>query len=189
MSNKLTQIEQFVLLKIARQAIEKVALRAPIPDLIFEDFTPRLKEPGVSFVTLTIDGNLRGCIGALEPHSPLAKDVQEHAIAAAVQDFRFPRVEPSELPFIHIEISILTPSKPLIYETPEELLLNIRPHIDGVILQDGVKKSTFLPQVWKNLHHPEEFLSHLCMKMGAPRDLWRNKPLKVYTYQVQEFGE
>jgi AmmeMemoRadiSam system protein A len=116
-------------------------------------------------------------------------DVQEHAAAAALQDPRFPRVMPKELGDIEIEVSVLSPKQVLDYEDPEELVQKIRPKIDGVVLQDGFRKATFLPQVWEQLETPEVFLSHLCAKMGASSDLWRKKPLQVYTYQVQEFHE
>jgi len=189
MTKELTQPEQTMLLKIARQALEKAVLGEPLPNIALDNLPDALQELGASFVTLTIDGRLRGCIGALDPHQPLAKDVQEHAVSAALQDFRFPRVQPSELTNIHIEVSALTPRKPLHYDGPKDLAAKLRPNIDGVILQDGLKKATFLPQVWKKLPNPEEFLSHLCMKMGAQGDLWRKKPLNVYIYQVQEFEE
>ena len=116
-------------------------------------------------------------------------DVQEHAVAAALQDPRFPRVVPEEIPEINIEVSVLTPKQVLHYDSPQDLIQKIRPKIDGLVLQDGFLKATFLPQVWDQLEEPEAFLSHLCMKMGAASDLWQKKPLQVYTYQVQEFHE
>jgi len=84
---------------------------------------------------------------------------------------------------------VLSPRTPLEYQNAQELLKKIRPGVDGVVLQDGLRKATFLPQVWEKLPCPELFLSQLCMKMGAPADLWRKKPLDVYIYQVQEFHE
>lgn len=189
MGNKLTQTEQNTLLIVARQSMEKAVQREPLLDLNLEKTPPALKELRSSFVTLTIEGVLRGCIGALDPYLPLIKDVQEHAVAAAVQDFRFPRVQPAELPFIRVEVSVLTPRSPLKYALPEDLPLKISPNVDGVILQDGYKKATFLPQVWEKLPNPEDFLFHLCMKMGVQGDLWRRKVLTAYIYQVQSFGE
>lgn len=189
MSYELTQTEQSLLLKIARQAIEKAVHRESLPEINLDDLPPVLTQPAASFVTLTIEGILRGCIGALEAYLPLAKDVQEHAIAAAVQDYRFPRVQSAELPYIHVEISVLTACSPLNYHEPQDLSSKIRSNIDGVILQDGYKKATFLPQVWEKLPNPEDFLFHLCMKMGVQGDLWRRKMLTVFTYQVQKFGE
>lgn len=189
MTQKLTQNEQKRLLIIARQALENAVRGEPLAEIDLEKLPLALQKPGASFVTLTIQGRLRGCIGALDAYQPLAHDVQEHAAAAALQDFRFPSVQPAELPHIRIEVSALTPRIPLDYDGPQDLVAKLRPKVDGVILQDGKKKATFLPQVWEKLPDPEEFLSHLCMKMGAPEDLWRKKPLNVYIYQVQEFHE
>lgn len=189
MTRILNQAEQEILLKIARQALEKVVRSEALPLIKLDDLPAALQEPGASFVTLTIEGRLRGCIGAIDAHQPLAKDVQEHAVAAALQDFRFPRVQPEEFNHILIEVSVLTPRTPLNYDTPQELAAKIRPKVDGVILQDGRRKATFLPQVWEKVPDPEEFLSHLCLKMGAQGDLWRKKLLNVSIYQVQEFHE
>ncbi len=189
MTRPLTPSEQNLLLQIARQALENAVRGKPLPELNLNELPEALQELGASFVTLTIDRHLRGCIGALDPYQPLAKDVQEHAVAAGLQDFRFPRVTPDELPRIEIEVSALTPRKPLKYTSPEELATKLRPKVDGVILQDVFKKATFLPQVWEKLPEPVEFLTHLCLKMGSPGDLWRKKHLDVYTYQVQEFHE
>lgn len=185
----LNKTEQEILIRIAREAIEK-AVRGDSPQKLDIDALPTsLQEHGASFVTLTINGRLRGCIGTLEAHQPLANDVQEHAIAAALHDFRFPPVRPEELSRIAIEVSVLSPNRPFQYEGSKELVEKLQPQIDGVILQDGFRKATFLPQVWDQLPDPAEFLTHLCVKMGAAGDLWRKKPLQVFTYQVQEFHE
>ena len=189
MEQELKEFEQEILLKIARDAIEKSVKGLPLQKLAFEELPPKLQDDGASFVTLTKHGNLRGCIGTLEAYQPLALDVQEHAVAAALQDPRFPRVKPEELTDIHVEVSVLSPKKVLHYSGPQDLIRKIRPKIDGVVLQDGFLKATFLPQVWDQLEKPELFLSHLCAKMGGSSDLWRKKPLQVYTYQVQKFHE
>lgn len=110
-------------------------------------------------------------------------------MAAALQDYRFPQVRPDEVPLIEIEVSVLTPKVLLAYEDAEDLLRKLRPGVDGVVLQDGVRKATFLPQVWDQLPRPEHFLAHLCQKMGASSNLWQLKHLTVFTYQVQEFQE
>jgi hypothetical protein len=189
MPAKLNTYEQKTLLMIAREALEKSVHGEPLPEVRLDKLPPPLQVDGASFVTLTIDDRLRGCIGTLEAYQPLAKDVQEHAVAAALQDFRFPNVQPAELPQIEIEVSVLSPREPLVCDEPEKLIQKIRPGVDGVVLQDGFRKATFLPQVWEKLPDPENFLSQLCKKMGASGDLWREKPLRVFTYQVQEFHE
>ena len=188
-TNKLTIEEQRTLLELARQALEDGVRGQKLPPLDLQSLPPRLQEQGASFVTLTINGNLRGCIGALEPYQPLAEDVREHAVAAALQDYRFPNVQPEELPQIKLEVSRLTPPVPLAYNTPEDLLSKLRPGIDGVVLRDGSRRATFLPQVWEKLPDPADFLDNLCYKMGAVSDLWRKRHLDVSIYQVEEFHE
>jgi AmmeMemoRadiSam system protein A len=189
MTGKVDPSEQDQLLRIARQALEASVNGNPLPALQMTELPPSLTADGASFVTLTIHGQLRGCIGALQAYQPLAKDVQEHAMAAAMQDFRFPQVRPAELPTIEIEVSILTPAEPLDYDGPEDLVRKLKPGEDGLVLADGFRKATFLPQVWDSLPTAEEFLSHLCLKMGAPSDLWKKKHLDVSIYHVQEFHE
>jgi AmmeMemoRadiSam system protein A len=181
--------EQRLLLQFARQAMEEGVRGIVVNPLDLESLPPRLRMPGATFVTLTIDGDLRGCIGALEPYQPLAEDVREHAVAAALDDYRFPPLQEDELPRVKIEISYLTMPEPLIYENPDELPERLRPGVDGVILRDGLRRATFLPQVWEKLPDVHAFLSHLCQKMGAPGDWWRRRNLQVMTYQVQEFHE
>jgi AmmeMemoRadiSam system protein A len=188
-SKRLSEEEKQILLRLARQALEEGVRGAKLPPLEWASLPERLRLPGATFVTLTIDGALRGCVGALEPYQPLAEDVREHAIAAALEDYRFPPVRPEELDRICIEVSVLSQPQPLEYTTPDELLSRLRPHVDGVILQDGLHRATFLPQVWEKIPDPADFLANLCYKMGAAPDLWRRKHLDVFTYQVEEFHE
>ena len=185
----LTLEEKQTLLRLARQALESSVRGQPLPALDSTTLSPTLRADGASFVTLTVHAELRGCIGALEPCQSLAEDVREHAIAAALQDYRFSAVEEHELPQIEIEVSRLSLPEPLDYTTAEDLLARLRPGVDGVILQDGFRRATFLPQVWEKVADKEEFLDHLCMKMGAAADTWRRKHLEVLVYQVEEFHE
>lgn len=189
MTQHLNKPEQEILLTIAREALVNAVHYEPLPEIDLSHLPESLQEDGASFVTLTINERLRGCIGALEAYQPLAKDVQEHAVAAGMQDFRFPNVQPEELPSINIEVSVLTPKSSVSYTDPEDLLNKIDPGVDGVVLQDGFRKATFLPQVWEKIPDPKQFLSQLCLKMGASGDLWRKKPLTVFSYQVEEFSE
>ena len=189
MSEQLTNEEKQTLLRLARQALELGVRGEKLPPLDLASLSPHLREDGASFVTLTQHGDLRGCIGALEAYQALAEDVREHAVAAALNDYRFPPVQTGELGGIRLEVSRLTAPVPLEYSSPEDLLVKLRPHVDGVVLKDGSRRSTFLPQVWEQLENPEEFLAHLCAKMGAPHDQWRKKHLDVLIYQVEEFNE
>ncbi len=187
--DQLTPDEKQYLLNLARQSLEKGVRGEELPEIDVSTLPSRLREFGASFVTLTQDGNLRGCIGALEPYQSLAEDVREHAVAAALDDYRFRPVQPDELPSIQIEISRLTIPVSLEYNCPEDITQHLQPGIDGVILRDGIRRATFLPQVWEKIGDPDMFLNQLCMKMGAPPYTWRNKKLIVETYQVEEFHE
>ena len=189
MNEQLTPEEKLTLLKLARQALEAGVRGHPLPNLEETSLTPALRADGASFVTLTIHGNLRGCIGALEPYQPLAEDVREHAVAAALEDYRFPTVQEGELADIEIEVSRLTVPVQLKYVDADDLLKKLNPGKDGVILRDGVHRATFLPQVWEKIPDPDGFLANLCYKMGTAPDTWRRKHLEVLVYRVEEFHE
>ena len=189
MTDQLTDGEKQTLLILAREAVEYAVRRRNPPALDLKSLTPRLLEKGASFVTLTINDNLRGCIGALEAYQPLAEDVREHAVAAALEDPRFPPVVESELNRIKLEVSRLTAPRLLEYSSGEDLPGMLNPHMDGVILKDGHRRATFLPQVWEKIPDPKDFLDQLCYKMGARKNLWRDTKLQVYIYQVEEFHE
>lgn len=189
MPTELSDGERKILLKLARETIACAVRRQPLPELDWQGMPPVFKEPGVCFVTLTMDGELRGCIGALEAYQPLAEDVREHAAAAALEDYRFLPVHPDELPELEIEISRLTTPLPLPYSSPDDLLHKLRPGIDGVILRYASRRATFLPQVWEKIPQPERFLSHLCAKMGVAEDEWQKHKMDVYIYEVEEFHE
>ena len=188
-TNKLSEDEKQTLLRIARESMQRAVKKEKLASLDLNSMSGLLRVDGASFVTLTIRGDLRGCIGALEPYQPLALDVREHAIAAALEDPRFPPVSPSELDQIEVEVSRLTVPEGLEYKDAEDLLAKLRPHVDGVILRDGFRRATFLPQVWDKIPDQTGFLENLCYKMGASPNLWRQKHLEVLIYQVEEFHE
>ena len=185
----LSDSDRDILLKLARQTIQLTAAGERLPRLDLEAYSEDLRREGASFVTLTIGEQLCGCIGALEAYQPLVLDVQEHAAAAASEDYRFRPVRPEEVPLLEIEISRLTPTQALLYTDAQDLIDQLRPGLDGVLIRDGGRRATFLPQVWEKLPDPQDFLSHLCSKMGAPSDYWRTRKMDVYTYQVEEFKE
>jgi uncharacterized protein len=189
MADQLTLEEKATLLRLAREALESGVHGRALPPIDEASLTPALRAEGASFVTLTERDNLRGCIGALEPYQPLAEDVREHAVAAALQDYRFHPVQPGELAGIEIEVSRLTIPIPLDYRDAEDLVTKLHPGVDGVILRDGFRRATFLPQVWEKIPDPTEFLENLCYKMGASPDTWRRKKLGVLIYHVEEFHE
>ncbi len=179
MQETLTTEEQKILLRLAREALERGVKGEEISALDLSSLPLSLSEEGSSFVTLTKGGQLRGCIGSLNPYQSLAEDVREHAVAAALNDPRFPPVREDELNEIRIEVSRLTRPIPLEYKDAEDLLSQLHPHVDGVILRDVFHRATFLPQVWEKIPDPAEFLDNLCYKMGIKHDAWRSKHLDV----------
>lgn len=190
MQDKLTLEEQQTLLHLAREAMTQRVKGEKLSRVDLSALTPRLREDGATFVTLTIRGELRGCIGTLEAHQPLAQDARDHAVAAALEDPRFPPVEEGELGAIQLEVSRLTRPLPLEYKDGDDLVSKLKPHVDGVILRDGFgRRATFLPQVWEKIPDPAEFLDHLCQKMGLSENAWQTKHLEALTYQVEEFHE
>jgi AmmeMemoRadiSam system protein A len=189
MAGELSRDEKLQLLRLARQGLEAAVNGHEPPALEEASRTPALERPGCSFVTLTELGELRGCIGGLVAEQPLWLDVQQRAAQAALRDYRFVPVQPDELPDIGIEVSVLTPTQPLAYESPEDLKRKLRPGVDGVVLRKGLNRATFLPQVWHMVPDPEQFLSMLCQKLGAKPDAWRRAHLDVEIYQVEEFSE
>ena len=190
MEHKLTPEEQKTLIHLAREAIECGVKGEKLPPLDPASLSFHLREQGASFITLTVRGQLRGFIGALEPYQPLADDVREHAVAAALEDPRFPPVQLNELNGIKIEVSRLTRPIPLDYEDAEDLLSKLHPNVDGVILRDVTgRRATFLPQVWEKIRNPADFMDNLCHKMGVSHHSWRDRHFDVLTYQVEEFHE
>jgi uncharacterized protein len=189
MDDKLTLAEKQTLLRLARQSLEAGVRGVALAPLDPAELTPALRAQGAAFVTLTVRGELRGCIGALQPYQSLAEDVREHAVAAALEDYRFPHVQESELKSIEIEVSRLTIPVPLEYKDAQDLLAKLHPGVDGVILRDSFRRATFLPQVWEKIPDPAGFLANLCYKMGAAPDAWKRKHLDVLVYQVEEFHE
>jgi len=188
-TNGLTSEEKQTLLAFARESIVNAVAGRRLPALPENRLTEPLRAQGAAFVTLTIAGDLRGCIGSLQAYRPLVEDVQQHAVDAALNDYRFQPVSDIEVPLLEIEISVLTKPEPLRYSSPEELPKLLKPNQDGVVLRDGSLSATFLPQVWEQLPTPEVFLGHLCQKMGVSADHWRRKLLNVSIYHVEEFKE
>ena len=189
MTKKLTQREGQILLKTARQAIENHLNGKVDPPINLDDYPPGITELGACFVTLTMNGVLRGCIGSIEASQPLIKDVQNRAVGAAFQDPRFPGLTIDEYPDLIIEVSRLTKPERLEYSNPDDLLKKLRPGTDGVILRQNFRKATFLPQVWEQLPDPDIFLGRLCLKMGLDPESWKEDHLDVEIYQAEKFIE
>ena len=149
---------------------------------------PWMAEPGASFVTLTRQGELRGCIGSLEAHRPLGLDVRENALAAAFRDPRFMPLSRTEFDEIRVEVSVLSSHEPLVVASEKDALDALRPGIDGVVFKYGNSRSTFLPQVWEQLPEPAEFMAHLKRKAGLPMDFWAEE-VRLSRYTVSKWKE
>lgn len=150
------------------------------------DYTKELQQDYATFVTLHKNGNLRGCIGALEAYQPLINDIAEHAFAAAFSDPRFPQLSQDEFEQLDIEISVLGKPEPMIFQSEEDLLNKIRPEIDGLIIEYGYNRGTFLPSVWEQLPDKQEFLNHLKVKAGLSAQWWDNAA-KISRYETFSF--
>ena len=182
-SIELTKQDKHQLLDIARQSIADGLNNHQPLKLDKNDYPQHLQQNAATFVTLNINHQLRGCIGTLTAYQPLVNDVAEHAFAAAFQDPRFPPVSQQEESLLEIHISILTPAEPVEFLSEEDLINKIQPGIDGLILQCGTHKGTFLPSVWESLPEPKEFIEHLKLKAGLPRNFW-DKNIKVSRYKT-----
>lgn len=172
------------LLSRARNAIATQLGSSPQP----EPDHPKLLQTGATFVTLTQQGNLRGCIGSLEAWRPLGEDVNANAQAAAFRDPRFPPLAANELDRTRVEVSLLSPAIPMVFTDETDAIHQIRPGIDGMIFECHGRRGTFLPQVWESLPDPREFFSHLKQKAGFLPDFW-SPDVRLYRYEVQKWKE
>lgn len=172
------------LLAHARHAIAAaldIDLPAPPDD-------PRLGERGATFVTLKANGELRGCIGSLNAHRTLDKDVAENALGAAFRDPRFSPLTAVEWPGVRVEVSLLSDPEFMAFKDEADALARLRPGIDGVIFFNGCQKATFLPQVWEQLPEPRDFMAALKRKAGKAADFW-GPNVMIATYQVRKWQE
>lgn len=177
----LTDEDRKILLRLARQALEKGVCGVPEPEELLSP-SPALTEPRGAFVTLRKQGELRGCIGHVLTSDPLYKTVQECAVAAALSDPRFPSVTPDETPSLHLEISVL--SKPAEI-APEQIMIGEH----GLIISRGWRRGLLLPQVPVTWHWDRErFLEETCTKAGLPADAWR-KGARIEAFTAEVFEE
>ncbi len=175
------------LLKLARAAIETAFTKKRLDTTAYEQ---AFSEQRGVFVTLTKEGELRGCIGFLTGAMPLWKGVVTAARAAAFDDPRFPALDPEELGSIRIEVSVLTEPTLLTVKTPAEYVKKINVGRDGLIIKHGFHQGLLLPQVaveygW----NAETFLEHLCLKAGLPRDAWREPKTRIETFHAEIVDE
>jgi AmmeMemoRadiSam system protein B/AmmeMemoRadiSam system protein A len=186
---KLSPDEQKRLLELARQAITGAVQGRQVAVPALADVPRGWQRPAACFVTLTKDGELRGCIGHVCACMPLYQSVVVNAIRAALADSRFPPVTAEELKDVRIEISILTRPRPLEFDSPDDLLKKLRPGIDGVMFGLHGQRATYLPHVWEQIPVKEEFLRQLAQKAQLPPTAWKDPEAAVLTYQATAFKE
>ena len=182
-SIKLTEGEQQTCLQVARDSILHGLQNGSALDIEIMEYPKNLTQHLASFVTLYLQGQLRGCIGALVASQPLIKDIAEHAYAAAFKDPRFPALTNNEFDNITIDISVLAKPEPIIFKNEQDLLRQIRPGVDGLIIEHGYNRGTFLPSVWEQLPTVNEFFQHLKIKAGLPENWWKDD-VKVSRYET-----
>ena len=173
-----------VLLPIARAAIAH-ALNVP---RAADETAPWLAEHGACFVTLTQDGELRGCIGTLQAHRSLLADVKSNAVSAALRDPRFVPLSAAELDITAVEVSLLSPTEAMHVEHEADALAQLRSGVDGIVFEYGRYRSTFLPQVWEQLPQPRQFMAHLKRKAGLPDNFWA-EGVRLSRYTVTKWRE
>jgi AmmeMemoRadiSam system protein A len=174
-----------ILLRAARTAI---AHELGIEELFEPAAEPWLSEIEATFVTLTIDGELRGCIGTIEAYRPLLEDLRSHARAAAFEDPRFSPLTREEYPHIRVEVSVLSPTERIGFKDEQDALSKIRPSVDGIVFKSGIRRSTFLPQVWEKLPDVRSFMAHLKQKAGLPASFWSGD-VELYRYSLLKWEE
>jgi len=176
------------LLAVARRSIScGIDARAPVR-IDLADYDEKLTTRTAVFVTLTSGGALRGCVGSLQPLQPLVQAVADSAFNAAFRDRRFAPLRADELPGIHIELSILTAPEPIAADSRRALLEQLRPGIDGLIIEDRGRRATFLPRVWEKIPVAEDFLDQLFLKAGLAAGHWSGS-LRLQRYQAHSFSE
>ena len=176
------------LLDLARRAIGEGLRAGTLPAAPAARWSESLSASGASFVTLSRDGALRGCCGTIEPSRALALDVWANAWRTAFQDPRFPPLQARETRGMLLEISVLGPLERLPVGSEQELLAELRPGTDGLLLTCGGHRATFLPKVWDKIPDAPTFVRQLKRKMGVADDFW-DDAMVVRRYATEEFGE
>lgn len=177
--------EKKLMRKLAFDSISYGLEKHQIMPVKTSDYNAKLQQEEACFVTLNLDGNLRGCIGSLQAHQSLVEDIVHNAYAAAFGDKRFFPITQEELEKIDIQISILSKPEPIQFDSEADLLKKIRPNVDGLILTENTHCGTFLPTVWESLPNPQQFLNHLKLKAGLKEDYWSDT-LKVERYTTEK---
>jgi len=182
-TSALTPLHKQQLLQLAGDSIKK-GLCGETFAIQATDYAEPLRVLRATFVTLHVDEKLRGCIGTIEARRALVEDVVSNAYGAAFRDTRFPTLTWPEFERLDIHISILSLPEPVQFSSEADLLAQLRPQVDGLILEEGAYHGTFLPSVWEHLPEPREFLRHLKHKAGLPPDYWSSR-IRVQRYTTE----
>ena len=176
-----------LLLDLAKRSLADGLVNGKPPPVNLDSFPEELKAPGATFVTIEKAGKLRGCIGTLQAHRPLVLDLVENAYRAGFKDPRFPPLSGEEMGRISWSISILSEPERMLIRDEDDLLSQLVPGVDGLIIADNGRRATFLPQVWDQLPDAKTFLAHLKRKAGLPPDHW-SPNFQAFRYRVVKVG-
>lgn len=176
------------LLALARESIEAALPSGDLVPCAQKAFAAPLLQHRSSFITLRARGELRGCCGTIDAPRPLAEDVWRNAWASAFGDPRFARLSAGEWPHIHLHISLLSRPEPLAASDEADLIAQLRPYVDGLILELGSSRATFLPAVWEQLRDAAMFVRELKIKAGWPPAFWSSQ-VRAWRYTTESFGE
>lgn len=187
-SHNLEDLPGIELLRIGRDSIEYGLVHGkPLP-VARDKFSAALMQPGATFSTLRLEGELRGCCGTLEAYGPLAQDVAHSAFRAAYQDPRFDPVRHEEFNAVRLEVSVLSPLETIPFTDEDDLMSRLTPGVDGLVIIEGRRRATFLPKVWESLPDPRDFLARLKGKCGLPADYWSER-LEFQRYSTLSYAE
>ncbi|MBT3196278.1 MAG: AmmeMemoRadiSam system protein A [Gammaproteobacteria bacterium] len=186
MTSTSTALQQ-QMVQLVRHSIEQGLQQGRPATMPLNQLPMALQQPGACFVTLELHNQLRGCIGSLEAHRPLAEDLLSNGYAAAFRDPRFPPLTRSEYQQIAIKISLLSTPEPMQFKSEAELIRQLLPGVDGLILQEGAQRGTFLPSVWEQLPDPHDFLNRLKQKAGLAPTHWSDQ-IRIERYRTEQFS-
>ncbi len=184
--SRFNEAQRSILRDIARASIKEGLTHGHALRVDPATYDEALQQPGACFVTLHLHDQLRGCIGSLEAYRPLLEDVADNAYGAAFRDPRFVPLGAAEFDDLDIHLSVLSPATPMAFTSEADLLAQIRPEVDGLVLEDRGHRGTFLPSVWEQLPDREDFWRHLKLKAGLPQDYWSDT-VKVSRYTTESF--
>ena len=174
------------LIALARESLAWGLQNGSAKPVQLKNYPAELQQQAACFVTLHENNQLRGCIGSLQAQRPLVEDVSENAFAAGFRDPRFAPLQADELEQLKLSISVLTPAQEMNFYSEQDLISQLKPGTDGLILQDGYHRATFLPSVWEQLPQPQEFLNQLKLKAGLSTHYWSDN-IRILRYHTESF--